>query len=40
MPNYAGTCKGICGYSLVYNFFVYFLPLTSLLFVVHFPNAF
>ena len=27
MRNYAETCKGICGYNLMYNFFVYFLPL-------------
>ena len=40
MRNYVETCKGICGYNLVYNFFVYFLPLTSSLFVVHFSNAF
>ena len=40
MRNYAETCKGICGYNLVYNFFVYFLPLKSSLFVVHFSNAF
>ena len=32
--------QGICGYNLVYNFFVYFLPLKSSLFVVHFSNAF
>ena len=32
MRNYANTCKGICGYNLVYNFFVYFLPFKSSLF--------
>ena len=40
MRNYKETCKGICGYNLVHNFFVYFLPLKSSLFVVHFSNAF
>ena len=40
MRNYAETCKGICGYNLVYNFFVYLLPLKSSVFVVHFSNAF
>ena len=40
MRNYVDTRKGIYGYNLVYNFFVYFLPLKSSLFVVHFPNAF
>ena len=40
MRNYAETCKGICGYNLVYNFFVYLLPLKASVFVVHFSNAF
>ena len=40
MRNYAETCKGICGYNLVYNIFVYFLSLISSLFAVHFPSAF
>ena len=40
MRNNAETCKDICGYNLVHNFFVYFLPLKSSLFVVHFSNAF
>ena len=34
------TCKGICGYNSVYNFFAYFLPFKSSLFVVHFSNVF
>ena len=29
MPNYAETCKDICGYNSVYNIFVYLLPLKS-----------
>ena len=29
MRNYAETCKVICGYNLIYNFFVYFLPVKS-----------
>ena len=40
MRNYAGTCKGICSYNLVYNFLIQLLPLKSSLFVVHFSNAF
>ena len=40
MRNYVETRKGICDYNLVYNFFVYFLPFKSSLFVVHFSNAF
>ena len=40
MRNYAETYKDICGYNLVYNFFVYFFPLKSWLFVVHFLDAF
>ena len=39
MRNYAETCKGICGYNLAYNFFVYFLPLKSSVFM-DFSNAF
>ena len=34
------TCKGICSYYLVYNFLIQFLSLKSLVFVVHFLNAF
>ena len=34
-----GTCKGICGYNLVYNFDVAF-TIKNLVFVVHFLNAF
>ena len=40
MGNYAETCKGILSYNLVYNFFVYLLPLKSSDSVVHFSNAF
>ena len=40
MRNYVETCKGICGYSLVYNVFVYLLPLKASVFVVDFSNAF
>ena len=40
MRNYAGTCKGICSYNLVYNFLMQLFPLKSLVFVVHFLNAF
>ena len=40
MRNYAETCQGICGYSLVDNIFAYLLPLKSSVFVVHFSNAF
>ena len=40
MCNYAETCKGICGYNLVYNFLIQLLPLKSSVFVVHFSNAF
>ena len=40
MRNYAETYKDICGYNLVYNVFVYFLPLKGSFFVVHFRNAF
>ena len=40
MRNYVETCKGIYGGNLVYNFFVYLLPLKSSVFVVHFSNAF
>ena len=34
MPNYAGTCQGICSYNLVYNFFIEFLSLESSVFVI------
>ena len=40
MLNYAGTCKDICSYNLVYYVLIQLLPLTSLVFVVHFLNAF
>ena len=40
MRNYMETCKGICSYNLGYNFFAFFLPSKSSLFVVHFSNAF
>ena len=40
MLNYAETCKGICRYNLMYNFFVYLLPLKSSVFVMHFSIAF
>ena len=40
MRNYAETCKGIWGNNLAYNFFVYLLPLKTLVFVVDFSNAF
>ena len=40
MRNYAGTCKGICSYNLVYNFLIQLLSLKSLVFVLHFLNAF
>ena len=39
MRNYTGTRKGICGYNLVYNVFVYLLPLKTV-FVVDFSNTF
>ena len=39
MHNYAETCQSICGYNLVYNIFVYLLPLKSSVFVVYFSNA-
>ena len=39
MRNYDGTCKGICSYNLIY-ILIQFLPLKSLVFVVHFLNAF
>ena len=32
MRNFAETFKGICGYTLVYNFFIQFLPLKSYVF--------
>ena len=40
MRNYAETCKGICGYDLVYNFFIQLLPIKSYVFVVEFLRAF
>ena len=40
MRNYAGTCKGIWNYNLVYEFLIQLLPLKSLVFKVHFSNEF
>ena len=40
MHNYAGRCKCICSYNLVYNILIQLLPLQSSVFVVHFSNAF
>ena len=40
MRNYAGTCKRICSYNLVYNFLIYLIPFKSSVFLVHFWNAF
>ena len=40
MRSYAGTCKVICSYHLVYNFLIQLLSLKSLVFVVHFLNPF
>ena len=40
MRNYAEKGKGICGYNLAYNFFVYLLPLRTSVFVLDFSNAF
>ena len=40
MRNYAGMCKRICNYNLVYNFLMLLFPLKSLVFVVHFLNVF
>ena len=40
MRNYVEMCKGICGYNLAYNFYVYLLPLKTSVFVVHCSNAF
>ena len=34
------TCKEICSYNLVYNFLMQLLPSRSLVFAVHFLNAF
>ena len=38
--NYAGTCKDICSYNLMYNFLIQLLPLKGLVFVGHFLIAF
>ena len=38
--NYAGTCKGICSYNLVYNILMQLFPLKILVFMAHFLNAF
>ena len=40
MRNFAGTCKGISGYNLVYNFFIQLLRLQSSAFVVQFQTHF
>ena len=40
MPNYAGTCKGICSCNVVYNFLIQLLPLENSVFVVYVSNAF
>ena len=40
MRNYAGTCKGIYSYNLVYNILIQLLPLQSSVFGMHFSNAF
>ena len=40
MRNYAGICKGICSYNLVYQCLIQLLPLQSSVFLVQFSNAF
>ena len=40
MCNYVGTRKGICSYSLVYNFLIWLLLLEIPVFVVQFSNSF
>ena len=40
MHNYTETCKGICGYDLVYNFLTKLLPIKSYVFVAEFSRAF
>ena len=40
MCYYARRCKGICSYSLVYNFCIQLSRLQSSVFMVHFSNAF
>ena len=40
MHNYGGTCKSICCYNVVQNFLIQLFPLKSLVFVLHFVNAF
>ena len=40
MRNYVETGKGISGYNLVYNIFVYFLTLKSSLIIKHFSKVF
>ena len=40
MCNYAGTCKDICSYNLVYDCLIQLLPLKSSAFVVHISNVF
>ena len=38
--NYAGTFTSICSFNIVYNFLIQLFPLKSLIFMVHFLNAF
>ena len=38
--NYAGRCKGICNYNVVYNVLIKLLLLQSSAFVVNFSNTF
>ena len=40
MCNYAGACKVISSYNLVYNFLIQLLPLQSSVFVVYLSNVF
>ena len=40
MSNYAGMCKVICSYNLVYNFLIQLLPLQSSVVAMHFSNTF
>ena len=39
MRNYAGMCKGICSYNLVYNFLIQLLPLQTSVFAVTFWHS-
>lgn len=40
MCNYAGMCKCICSYNLVFNVLIQLLPLRSSVFVMQFSNIF